>query len=317
MRRHTPVRPTAPLAAPPPLAALLCCLLLAASCSSAPPKREAVSVVKDRAVEATEFGNQYYRQGRYDTALSFFTQALELNVSVDNEAGVVQSYNSIGRVYMALDRFDLAEETFLKALPRAQALDDAELFFAASSNLGELYLKMGDPGRAIALFERALSQPLTPGRTAVLSHDLGTAYKATGDLVRARELLAKSLAINLREKQTEEAAADYYMLASVSSKEGDLAGAEKALTLALELDKKIENSLGIAKDLSALGSVSRRKGDAETAYVYLHRAYLVYTTIGIAAETRKALEELAGAAEASGRTAEASEYRALLAGAGK
>ena len=83
-------------------------------------------------------------------------------------------------------------------------------------------------------------------------------------------------------KLDEEAAADYYMLASVYSKQGDYASARKNLLVALDLDKKIENSLGIAKDLSALGIVARKSGDAEAAFSYLQRAYLVYTTVGIA-----------------------------------
>ena len=122
--------------------------LLCSACSSAPPKPDAATDVKNSAAEATEFGNQNYRQGRYDLALSFFLQALELNISVDNEPGVIQSYASIGRVYVALDRIDLAEETLLKALPRARAQGNPELLFVAANNLGELYLRKGDPARS-------------------------------------------------------------------------------------------------------------------------------------------------------------------------
>jgi tetratricopeptide (TPR) repeat protein len=294
--------------------------LLCSACSSAPPKPEAATDVKNRAAEATEFGNQNYRQGRYELALNFFLQALEINISVDNEPGVIQSYASIGRAYMALDRMDLAEETLLKALPRAQARGDPELLFTAANNLGELYLKKGDPARAIQTFEQVLALPagkLTPAETGVLDHNLGTAYKATGDLARAQELLEKSLAINLRGKLDEEAAADYYMLASVYSKQGDYNGARKNLLAALDLDKKIENSLGIAKDLNALGIVEGKSGDAEASFGYLQRAYLVYTTVGIAAETRRALAALVDAAEKAGRTGDAADYRASLEKMGK
>ncbi len=302
------------------LGLLLAAGLACTACSSAPPKTDTATDVKNRAAEATDFGNQNYRQGRYDLALSFFTQALELNVSVDNEAGVVQSYNSIGRVYMALDRIDLAEETLLKALPRARAKGSPDLIFVAANNLGELYLKKGDPQRAIGLFDQALelsSGKLTPAQMGVLNHNLGTAFKATGDLPRARTLLEKSLSLNLGAKLDEEAAADYYMLASVYSKQGDYDSARKNLLAALDLDKKIENSLGIAKDLNALGIVAGKSRDAEAAFDFFQRAYLVYTTIGIPGETRRALATLVEAAESAGKTGDAAEYRAALEKMGK
>ncbi len=290
-------------------------LITAVSCSSAPPKSDVVNAAKDRAAAATEAGNKYFLQGQYDLALIFFTQAQQENTSIDNDPGMVQSSNSIARVYMATGKNDLAEEILESVLPRAQKPGNEVLYFVTCDNLGQLYLAKGDPGKAVELFTRALALPqgkLTKAQTGVLSHDLGTAYKNTGDYTRAMELFNASLAINLAEKLHEEAAADYYMIASVHSKQGEYAKAEENLSLALAQDKMIENSPGIAKDLYALGLVAAKRSDAETAYGYFRRAFLVYSTIGHKPDTRKALERLIQAAEDAGRTKEAADYKKAL-----
>jgi len=286
-----------PFPAAPLLLAAAC--LLAVSCSSAPKKTEAVTESKNRAAEATAIGNAYFRQGRYDLALRFFTQALDTNTSVDNEEGIVQSSNSIGKVYMAVGSFDAAEEIFTRALTRS-AGGNMELFFVSSNNLGELYLQKGEPAKALATFEQVLALPsgapsgapkggLSDVQRAVLYHNMGTAHKNLGDLVKAREDLEKSLVINLAHKLAEETAADYYMLASVDSKQGDLESALKNAQLALAMDKKIENSVGIAMDLYALGLISSKRKDTAAAYDYFQRSYLVSTTLSMKSEMRKAL----------------------------
>ncbi len=313
------------LSAAPLLLTVAC--LLAVSCSSAPKKTETVTVSKNRAAEATDIGNAYFRQGRYDLALRFFTQALDSNTSVDNEEGIIQSSNSIGKVYMTMGAIDAAEEIFTSALSRAKS-GSAELFFLTSNNLGELYLQKGEPAKALATFEQVLALPsgatsgassgarasgLSDLQRAVLYHNMGAAHKNLGDLAKAREDLEKSLAINLAKKLTEETAADYYMLASLDSKQGDLEGAMKNAELALAMDKKIENSVGIAMDLYALGIISSKRKDMAAAYDYFQRSYLVSTTLSMRSDMRKSLVELIAAAEALGRTADAENYRRALA----
>ncbi len=285
------------------------------SCSSAPPKSDVVTATKERAAAATEAGNKYFSQGQYDLALIFFRQALQENTSIDNDPGMVQSSNSIARVYMATGKNQQAEEILEGVLPRAKKEGNESLYYVTCDNLGQLSLLKGNPEKAIELYTQALAMPqgkLTKAQIGVLSHGLGTAYKNTGDHARAMELFNKSLAVNVAEKLHEEAASDYYMIASVHSKQGDYAKAEENLSLALAQDKMIENSPGIAKDLYALGLVAGKRADAETAYGCFMRAFLVYSTIGYKPDTRKALEKLIQAAEETGRTKEAAEYKKAL-----
>ena len=291
------------------------CLGALVSCSTAPKPSEVVTDTRNRAAEATLIGNSWLRQGRYDLALRYFTEALQLNASVDNQEGVIRSTNSIGRVDMALGDLDEAERLFARAAAQADG-GKQELVVLSQTNLGELHLERGEADLALAVFEKLLALPPAGGMTdeqrAVLYHDRGTARRNLGDLAGAREDLEKSLAMNLAARRSEAAAADYYMIASVDARQEDLEAADAALKLALGLDKKVENSTGIAKDLYALGVVSMRRGDPVSARDYFERAYGVSTTLSMKADMRKALAGLVGAAEALGRTAEAEEYRRIL-----
>lgn len=304
------MRPSFPL----PFLGLLSCLATLAGCSSAPAPSDSVSTVRNQAVENTAFGNNYFKQGRYDLALRYYSQALEYNVSIDNQEGVVLSYNDVGNVYMAVEQYDLAEATFRKALGLAEGLD-ARYSFTTSLNLGKLYLLGGDPRRAMEAFDMALAAPeksVERRDLAVLHHHIAIAWRDMGEYGKAQERLERALEINTALKAYEQQADDWYMMASVAAKQGDYQGAMEKAETALQIDKKRENTFGIAKDLAALGTISRKRGDAAAAFGFFQRSYLVYATLGNKAEMRRVLGELVPLAVELKKTQEADEYRARL-----
>jgi tetratricopeptide (TPR) repeat protein len=295
-------------------AALFAALLLV-SCSSAPKKGDAVVTVKTQADQGAASGELYYRQGRYELAIQFFSLALSQYTSVDDAEGIIRSYNSIGKSYAALGSLDQAEDILLRARERAKG-GSPSLIFESLINLGELYLAKGDANAAQASLQEALQTPFPgrlPAQTALLYHDMGTAQKNLGNSTKALEYLGLSLKSNLAGKDLAEAASDYYMIASVHSRDGKYDEALKNAALALTYDKQVESSPGIAKDLYALGLISSKKGDQESAYDYFQRSYLVSTSIGFRDDMKKALTGLVAAADALGRTADAAAYRKALA----
>jgi tetratricopeptide (TPR) repeat protein len=303
------------------LTVLTACALAAAvllSCSSSPKKSDTVMTVKVQADRDTSSGETYYRQGRYELALQFFTQALSQFTSVDDGVGIVRAYNAVGKCYIALGQLDLAENIFLRAREKARG-EGASLLFESTINLGELYLAKGQPQEARATLQEALQ--MTPGkpdpaRASLLSHDLGTAEKNLGNSAKALEYFGLSLNANLSNKLFAEAASDYYMIASVYSRDGKYDEALKNASLALGYDKQVENVPGIAKDLYALGLIAAKKGDQGSSFDYFQRSYLVSTTLGFRDDMRKALGGLVAAADALGKAADAEAYRKDLADLG-
>jgi tetratricopeptide (TPR) repeat protein len=274
--------------------------------------------VKNQAAQDTTYGQAYYRQARYDLALQFFMQALNGYTSVDDSEGVAITCNMIGKTYLVTGSLDQAEEMFVRAQLKAQNVSPSLVLDSANS-LGELYLARGDARKAFSTFQEALALPgsaQSAARTALLYHNMGTAEKNLGDPVAALEYYGKSLQINLSKKLNAEAAADYYMIASVHSKQGRFDEATKNAELALSLDKRVENSVGIAEDLYALGLISTRKKDPAAAFDYFQRSYLVYVTLGLKPGLKKTLTALIASADELGRKADSDAYRASLAALG-
>jgi tetratricopeptide (TPR) repeat protein len=301
-------------------ARLAACAIAAAvailvSCSSAPKRSDTVITVKTQADQGAVSGASYYRQGRYELALQFFTQALSQYASVDDGEGIVRSYNAVGKCYIALGELDQAEDVFLRARDRAHG-ESPSLQFDSAINLGELYLAKGDAPAARKALQDADAMPFpgrSPAQAAQLAHDRGTAEKNLGASAKALEYFGLSLKTNLASRYFAEAAADYYMIASVYSRDGRYDEALKNASLALSYDKQVESSPGIAKDLYALALITAKKGDPASAYDYFQRSYLVSTSIGFRDDMRRALQGLVEAAQALGRTADADAYRKALA----
>ena len=101
-------------------AVVLLSLFLLLACSSAPKPQEEVVEARNKAAEYAEFGNSHFRQGLYDRAIDFFELSLAYNGPVDNQPGMVSSYNSLGRVYLAKDAFTRPEH-FRAMEPRLEA----------------------------------------------------------------------------------------------------------------------------------------------------------------------------------------------------
>ncbi|MCK4540822.1 MAG: tetratricopeptide repeat protein [Spirochaetales bacterium] len=294
---------------------LFIALIILSSCSSAPEDEAGVVETKQRAAEYTDFGNTYFSRGQYDQAKLFFQQALSYNLSIDNESGIVQSHNSLGKVALATGDHTKAESHFSTAFELAAKIKEANLIARSANNLGELKLNEGDPHGALEYFTQALSEEsneVEETERAILYHNAGTAHKQLGDYEESLRFLNLALSINLKLKRYEELAANYYMVASVYSKTQRYDEALSSALLALEYDKLVENSIGIAKDLVALGIINEKSNNLKVSYEYYQRAFLVYEVIGLLPQLSKMLERLIRVAEALGKEEDVIIYKESL-----
>lgn len=294
----------------------LMCAIIAAGCSSIPKdqKTEQESAVKNQAAEYSRFGNNFYARAEYDKALEFYRLALTDNISVDNEIGMVKSYNDIGKVYAVRGNLEKAVDSFLEGYRLAQKLEDNSLLVLCETNIGEIFLRNGETNEALEMFTQALSRPIDgeSTQTAILFHNTGQAYKLIGDLDRAEELITEALELNSENREYQELASNYYALASIASKRGNYEQAVDNALSALENDKRMENRIGIAKDLKALGIIYHRWGKIEEAYEYMKKAFMVYETLGILSQMTGSLKNLKNFADELGRDEEVRVYRETL-----
>ncbi len=301
---------------PSSLLLLLIVSALSFSCSSAPEEAETVVETKNKAAEYADFGNKYYEESQYDQALKFFNLALDYNISIDNEEGMIQSYNSIGKVLLAAGEEDRAEENFITAFTIAEKTGNNALLLESNNNLGEIYLFKGDFNKALEYFEKALvligEDKEKDPKTAILYHNTGTVHKRLGNYQRAVEYLEKALEINTGNNKYVGMAANYYMIASIFSKKEQYTEAVNYALLALENDKLVENSSGIAKDMLALGIISRKAGNIADAYEYYKKSFMVYETLNLITEVKKLLNYLEQTALLLELDDEAAAYKEAL-----
>ncbi len=152
-------------------------------------------------------------------------------------------------------------------VPRARVTGPAtagpSLLFVSTNNLGELYLARGEAAQgARALPGSARQCPRGPRTRAQEAHPPSRprdgAERTWGTRQGARLLCKTSLEINLANKLIDEAAADYYMIASVHSLQGDYEEADKNAQLALAWTRRSRTRPGIAQDLYALGLIAKQ-----------------------------------------------------------
>ncbi|MBN2534732.1 MAG: tetratricopeptide repeat protein [Spirochaetales bacterium] len=290
-------------------------------CSSVPEQAEEVVAKKNSAAEYAGYGNNYYNQGMYVQALHFFALSLAYNGAVYHEAGMIQSYNSIGKVYIVLGSMEKAEKSFTDALELAMLIKDAGLIAQSINNLGELYLKQDNYDLALEKFTEALSyvKNLPIDKVAIIYHNMGIVYKRKDDTKTALDYFKRALKINLGKNYHEEIASNYYMISSIYSGNGDYKTALTYVLKALEEDRKVENSLGIAKDFQALGIIVLKTGKEDEAYNYFQNSLYVYTSLKkiypnftLAKEIMMCLEYLIPLAEKMDTQDKVKEYRALF-----
>ena len=120
------------------LICLLFIFLFLISCSS---KNIDMENKKEIAIATQRLGEEYYNAGKYTAALK---SLLESYNTIPNDPYL---NNSLGLVYLARQRYDLAENSFKKAL------DLKADYIHAKNNLGAVYLKQKKWNLAIQCFE--------------------------------------------------------------------------------------------------------------------------------------------------------------------
>lgn len=302
------------------LAAALIAGAMAASCSSAPKKAAVVVTAKNDAAEFSRLGDGFMAARQYASALQYYGEALDSNLSVDNIEGCIASRGSLGRVYLAMASFGDARREFTDALEDARALGKPSLIALCLSNTGELAyaegVSQGNPASATAadlLFAEA--EPLAAGDeavAAVVAHNRGVAAMARGELGPAEAYILKAAAANEKARRWVELGSNRYALASIANSRGDLPAALIWARKALDADKAAENSPGIGADLEALAKLSRKTGDDAAAFDLYRRSFGVWLSLNRAPDAERCLVALNELAARLGKESYALRYAELL-----
>ncbi len=214
------------------------------------------------------YGNVFYYQAAYDSALAKYQVALTIYREIGNKKKMAGVLNNMGNVYYFISRFE-SEPYYLQALEIYKKLNDKEGLAKQYGNLGLIYIYKKDLKKAIEYSRKSLeyNQELKDNTGIATSYiNLGYAYEQAGYYTLALENVKKSL--DLREKSGDKkgVATSTMMLGEIHSRMKDYKNAiillEKGLALAKEIDLNIL-ALGDMETLSRAYYATGRFDDAQ------------------------------------------------------
>lgn len=258
--------------------------LLLCACSSAPQNPGEVYDLRNRSESQLDLGNKEADRGNYETALLIVDEARRIAVSVDDQGLRIRTGLSRGNMLFALGRGEEAAVAWENALEEAERLGHPELVAVSRVHKARGRL-LSDGGAASA---QAVREEVN-GEMAVIKDTLYTAFaymvtglaeKELGRYAEAEAALNRSLAIHEKARNLEQAAYDWYLIASFRSLAGNYNGARQALESAMALDRRVENSYGLATDWRALGDVLKKAGQSEEARQAYLRSAEIFRALG-------------------------------------
>ncbi|MDR3275718.1 MAG: tetratricopeptide repeat protein [Treponema sp.] len=269
-------------------AALLLAALLLVACSTAPKRPAEIFTGRDRAADQLELANQEADRGNYTAALEQLAEARRLALSTDDPPLIVRTGLSLGNILYFLGRREEADEAWQAALAEAGRVGDRELeaicyiYLERAKLLDHLAgTRKADPAAIRDRVQTELGAVKTDSLAQALGwHVIGLAEKELGRWDAAVEALNKALAIHEKGNYLEQAAYDWYLIASVWSVAKDYAKALAALEQALALDRRAENAYGLGSDWFALAEVYTRAGRQSEAQAAYRRAVDIFRAGG-------------------------------------
>jgi len=194
------------------------------------------SAERKRARIRIELAIGYFEQGKTTIALDEVKQAIVADPDFSD------AYSLRGLIYMRLNDYAIAEDSFRKALSITPGNADV------MHNLGWLKCQQANFAAAFALFDKALAEPLYTGKAKTL-RALGLCQERAGMLTEAHASLLKSYEYDAGNPVTG------YNLSNILFKKGDLMGAQfyirrlnnselanaESLWLGIKVEKRLSN----------------------------------------------------------------------------
>jgi len=248
------------------------------------------SVPLERAISINRKATAAYEQGRYETALEGYREALRISQSIEHVDGIAANLLNLAAVSRSLGN----EEQAAGALE--VLLADGGLVFSPARRADAAYLRavIFADARALADASRLAAQALTLcregacGKAGRIVNLQARIADLSGDGPAALAAAQAALALNREEHADEETANSLRIAADVRRARGEWNQAAEGFAAALALDKSLGLPAKISLDLLRLGDVAVGQARREDALASYRRAREVSRGVADAAGTAEA-----------------------------
>ncbi|MDR0315341.1 MAG: tetratricopeptide repeat protein [Treponema sp.] len=270
-------------------------LFFVGACSSSPKNPGEIYNLRKQAEGQLDEGNKTADRGSYENALILLNEAKRLAIIADDPGLRIRAGLSQANVLFSLGQREEAAAGWQASLDEAENLGDRELI--ALSRIHIVRGKMLSAARPADIAQsvrdevnREIGALKDQLNMAFAWTVIGFAEKELGRYGEAEAAVKRSLAIHEKDRYFEQAAYDWFFIASIRSLAKNYEGARQALEAAITLDRRIENSWGLAADWRALGDIHAKAGKNEEARRAYLRSIEIFRSLGnddAAAETEQ------------------------------
>jgi tetratricopeptide (TPR) repeat protein len=261
--------------------------------------------------------------GRLEAALQAAERGLTINRQLGRSIAVAVSLHQVAAILKAQQRYTDADARYGEALRAAQDAGDEQLQASTLQHQGSLQNGLGNPGRAVDLYQQALTLFQRAGakggemRTCDLlgSAELQRAqlvaaeawYRRAAELARERndrgQLAATSQNLGILYQRRAEQAAD------AESRTALLRQAIDSVQQSLDIELEMRNQIGAAASYHQLGILHRLQGELDQAEANAQQAAQVYEALNLP-EVYKVYANLAAIARDRGDQEAAARWQA-------
>jgi tetratricopeptide (TPR) repeat protein len=262
-----------------------------------PSKPAEIYTDRNLAASQLDMANKTANQGRYEEALIVLEEARRLAVASDDPALRIKTALSRGNIYFSTGRHDEAFKDWESAAVEGEAEGQRDLAALARIYMARGRLVLDSPDWRAGLTVEEIRNQIQLEISIIGKDDQSAAMgwmtlgMAEKDLARYPEAEnAVKQALNIHEKGLflEEAAYDWYLIASIRSVSKQYAAALEALQTAINFDRRAENGFGLASSWQAMGEVYLKDGKPAEAEAAFRRAAEIFRALRLDDAAEKA-----------------------------
>jgi tetratricopeptide (TPR) repeat protein len=241
--------------------------------------------------------NETANQGKYQDALILIEEARRLAVAADDPALRIKTALSRGNVYFSTGRHEEAFKEWESARVEGEAAGQGDLASLARIYTARGRLVLDSPDWRAGLSVEEIRDQIQLEISLIKEDEqaaamgwmaLGMAEKELGRYPEAENAVRQALNIHEKGLFLEEAAYDWYLIASIRSVATQYAAALEALQTAINFDRRAENGFGLASSWQAMGEVCLKDGKPAEAEAAFRRAAEIFRALRLDDAAEKA-----------------------------
>lgn len=217
-------------------------------------------------------GIGYLNGNQIDKAISTFTEAYELSLTIDDAERIIKTCLKLIETYIQLNRPDKAYGylAFIKKLSEKEKLE--QYYSAIFFQYAKYFELIKDFDNAIISYKEAIRTSKKDIDKSIALNGLGLLYLRLNKYDESLTCLNEAYKINKKLKNYIELANNAYNMAQCYFGKKELSKSLEFALEALKYDKISENQYNIFEDLKLIAKIYEFMNDIESAIYYLNKA---------------------------------------------